>query len=61
MFQEKWRKSSYSAGNPAQCVEVGATSGLRGVRDSKNPKNEVLIFPEVRFSDFLRQVRGNFK
>jgi hypothetical protein len=29
-----WHKSSYSPENSA-CVEVGAASGLRGIRDTK--------------------------
>ncbi|MQA06987.1 MAG: DUF397 domain-containing protein [Pseudonocardiaceae bacterium] len=36
-----WRKSSYSgAGN--DCVEVAMTSGGAVVRDSKNPRTELL-------------------
>ncbi|XVV04087.1 DUF397 domain-containing protein [Actinosynnema sp. CA-248983] len=51
-----WRKSSRSTGNPNNCVEVGRAPGLRGVRDSKNPDGAVLIFPDRRFTDFLRHV-----
>jgi hypothetical protein len=30
-----WRTSSYSSGNPNNCVEVGVAPGRVGVRDSK--------------------------
>lgn len=54
-----WRKASRSTGNPSNCVEVGETTGLRAVRDSKNPDGPMLIFTEAQFDSFLHRVRGN--
>lgn len=36
-----WRKSSFSGSNGGNCVEVA--SGLRALRDSKNPGGPVLV------------------
>ncbi|MEU4820428.1 DUF397 domain-containing protein [Actinomadura citrea] len=39
----KWRKSSYSASNGGNCVELaGAADGV-AVRDSKDPDGPVLL------------------
>lgn len=40
----RWRKSSFSSGDPNNCVEVGLAPGRRAVRDSKNPDGPVLVF-----------------
>jgi hypothetical protein len=39
----RWRKSSYSAGNGGECVEVAHT--LDALRDSKNIAGPVLSVP----------------
>ncbi|WP_434439679.1 DUF397 domain-containing protein [Lentzea sp. E54] len=39
-----WRKSSRSAGNNGDCVEIGTDGrNLVAVRDSKNPELAVLV------------------
>jgi hypothetical protein len=39
----RWRKSSYSAGDNGDCVEVAHT--LDGLRDSKNPGVTLPVAP----------------
>ncbi|MFF8310787.1 DUF397 domain-containing protein [Streptomyces lydicus] len=53
-----WRKSSYSNGEGAECIEV--VDGLPGavpVRDSKNPHGPALVFPIGRWSSFIAAVK----
>ncbi len=55
--REVWRKSSYSAANGGNCVEVGkAPAGAVAIRDSKNP-GVSLTFPRDTWIDFLAEVR----
>ncbi|NGO68639.1 DUF397 domain-containing protein [Streptomyces boncukensis] len=54
-----WRKSSYSNGEGAECVEVAdGFPGAVPVRDSKNPQGPALLFPAEGWSSFLAAVRG---
>ncbi|MFI0407818.1 DUF397 domain-containing protein [Actinomadura sp. 3N508] len=39
----KWRKSSHSASNGGDCVELAGVSGVVAVRDSKDPDGPVLL------------------
>ncbi|WP_326581876.1 DUF397 domain-containing protein [Streptomyces sp. NBC_00481] len=49
-----WRKSSYSGGNSAECVEVSDDlPGLVPVRDSKNITGGVLVFEAAAWSRFV--------
>ncbi|WP_083983535.1 DUF397 domain-containing protein [Actinomadura hibisca] len=54
-----WRKSSRSAGQGTECVEVASLATSRGVaaRDSKDPSGPVLAFPSPAWSAFLSQVK----
>ncbi|WP_110943833.1 DUF397 domain-containing protein [Streptomyces niger] len=49
-----WRKSSYSGGNGANCVEIdtGRSVGVP-VRDSKNPQGPALIFGDAAWAAFI--------
>lgn len=52
----EWRKSSFSNGGNNACVEVRRETAATGVRDSKNPRDGLLTFPESswrRFRDAL--------
>lgn len=51
-----WRKSSRSGGNNGQCVEV--VSGVRAVRDSKNPNGGVLPLKGVAAAAFMTAVKA---
>ncbi len=53
----RWLKSSYSGDN-GNCVEVGATPAVTGVRDSKNADGPVLTFPTSRWAAFLAVSRA---
>jgi len=54
-----WRKSSHSAGNGGECVEVAKLhDGGRAVRDSKNPDGSVLRFTEAEWKAFLAGARA---
>ncbi|WP_435859168.1 DUF397 domain-containing protein [Streptomyces neyagawaensis] len=49
-----WRKSSYSGGNSAECVEVSDDlPGVVPVRDSKNPAGGVLLLGAAAWSAFV--------
>ncbi|RKS79683.1 uncharacterized protein DUF397 [Actinomadura pelletieri DSM 43383] len=39
----KWRKSTRSASNGGDCVELADVAGVVAVRDSKNPDGPVLL------------------
>ncbi|MDI3419772.1 DUF397 domain-containing protein [Streptomyces luteolus] len=54
-----WRKSSYSNGDGADCVEVrDDLPGLVPVRDSKNAEGPVLVFPAAAWGAFVHELRG---
>ncbi|MFI7093488.1 DUF397 domain-containing protein [Streptomyces lydicus] len=54
-----WRKSSYSNGEGAECIEVAdGHPGAVPVRDSKNPHGPALVFPASRWSSFIAAVKG---
>ncbi|MGP4115269.1 DUF397 domain-containing protein [Streptomyces sp. 4N509B] len=53
-----WRKSSYSNGGDATCVEVAdGFPGVMPVRDSKCPTGPALVFPANGWSSFVSAVR----
>ncbi len=54
-----WYKSSYS-GTAGNCVEVGILdgSGIRAVRDSKNPAGPTLTFTITEWCTFTAGVRA---
>ncbi|WP_310712937.1 DUF397 domain-containing protein [Streptomyces lydicus] len=55
-----WRKSTYSNGGDANCVEVAdGGSAVVPVRDSKDPDGPVLRFPAVAWSSFIAGVKGD--
>ena len=51
----KWRKSSHSAGNNGDCVELAYVSKLGAVRDSKNPNGPTLV---VDLAEFVQSVKA---
>ncbi|WP_309147843.1 DUF397 domain-containing protein [Streptomyces sp. NTH33] len=52
-------KSSYSAGDGGQCVEVADAGPAVYVRDSKRPDAAVLNVPADQWTEFVRMaVRG---
>ncbi|MCX5581967.1 DUF397 domain-containing protein [Streptomyces erythrochromogenes] len=48
-----WFKSSYSAGDGGECVEVANTVGSVHVRDSKNKAGATLSFDAERWATFV--------
>ncbi|MEV6119116.1 DUF397 domain-containing protein [Streptomyces sp. NPDC052077] len=49
-----WRKSRYSNGDGADCVEVAdGVPGVVPVRDSKDPGGAVLLVPAYAWTHFL--------
>lgn len=52
----RWFKSSYSAGQGTDCVEVAALRAQALVRDSKDPHGPVLGFDGTAWEAFLREV-----
>jgi hypothetical protein len=55
-----WFKSSYSAENATNCVEVANLhpTGRVGIRDSKNPDGPALTVPAAAFAAFLTTARS---
>jgi Domain of unknown function (DUF397) len=51
-----WRKSSYSGGTTANCVEVATGKGTILVRDSKSPQTPALRFDHAAWSQFLTRL-----
>jgi len=53
-----WRKSSYSGGS-GNCVEVaGNLPGAVGVRDSKDPDGQPLVFTTLAWLAFADRVKS---
>ncbi|MEV0957008.1 DUF397 domain-containing protein [Streptomyces sp. NPDC049951] len=50
----EWAKSSYSAGNGGDCVEVAATVGAVHVRDSKRAEGPSFAVGAEEWTAFLR-------
>jgi hypothetical protein len=53
-----WRKSSYSGGGGAQCVELASLPTGKAVRDSKNASGPMLIFDSGSMTAFLADVQS---
>jgi uncharacterized protein DUF397 len=53
-----WRKSSRSAGNGGNCVEVAVVAGFGAVRDSKNASGPVLAFGRQELNGLLVAVKA---
>lgn len=52
-----WRKSSYSDGQGADCVEVADNlPGIIPVRDSKTPEGPALVFPTRAWALFVESL-----
>lgn len=49
----EWFKSSYSASDSNDCVEVASTSGTVHVRDSKNADGPRLALTAGAWADFV--------
>lgn len=57
----EWRKSSYS-GTQSNCVEVGRSREVVGIRDTKDREGGHLAVPVSRFLDFIGAVKdGTFE
>ncbi|MEV0845891.1 DUF397 domain-containing protein [Streptomyces sp. NPDC049954] len=55
----RWRKSTYSNGEGAECLEVADPPvGPVPVRDSKNPTGPVLLFQGPAWSQFIESMAG---
>jgi hypothetical protein len=58
LIRATWRKSSYSGGS-GNCVEVtGNLPGAVGVRDSKDPRGQALVFTAAAWQAFAGQVKS---
>lgn len=53
-----WRKSTYSGGDGADCLEVAADlPGLTPIRDSKNPHGPKLAFRAEAWTAFVANLK----
>jgi hypothetical protein len=48
-----WFKSSYSAGNGGECVEVASWRGVAHLRDSKDPAGPMLSLAPDAWTEFV--------
>ena len=48
-----WRKSSYSDGAGNNCIEAAVFPTTVGVRDSKAPEGDALVFPIASWAAFV--------
>ncbi|MDT3398753.1 DUF397 domain-containing protein [Streptomyces sp. B1866] len=57
--ESAWFKSSYSAENGTNCVEVAdlTATGHVGIRDSKDRTGPALLVPADQFAAFIAHVR----
>ena len=54
----RWHKSTRSAGNGGECVEVADNlPGIVAVRDSKDPVGPVLTFTPAAWTTFINATR----
>ncbi|MBO4204829.1 DUF397 domain-containing protein [Micromonospora echinofusca] len=54
----QWRKSTRSAGNGGECVEVADNlADVVAVRDSKDPAGPVLTFTPTAWATFVHSTR----
>lgn len=51
LARAEWRKSRHS-GDQGACVEVARTPEVVGVRDSKNPRGQLLRFSPTAWAAF---------
>ncbi|MDT0446762.1 DUF397 domain-containing protein [Streptomyces johnsoniae] len=57
--EDQWRRSSYSADNGGQCVEVQAVGGaFVAVGDSKDRRRGAFVFEPDAWSSFVDAVKG---
>ena len=57
LSRAEWRKSSWSAGNGGDCVEVARNlPGVVAVRDSKDPAGPALVFAPDEWRAFTAGV-----
>jgi len=57
MSAQQWRKSSYSASNGGDCVEVARLPEGIGIRDSKNREHGRLTMPPAQFTALLARLK----
>ncbi|WP_067477495.1 DUF397 domain-containing protein [Actinomadura hibisca] len=53
-----WRKSSYSADNQGDCIELANASSIVAVRDSKDPEGPKLLLDRGDFRRFASTVKN---
>ncbi len=53
LSQAVWRKSTRSAGNGGNCVEVANLDDAVAVRDSKHPEGAALVFSRTEWATFV--------
>ena len=55
----RWRKSTRSAGNGGECVEIADNlPGVVAVRDSKDPHGPTLTFTPTAWTTFVRTIEA---
>ena len=55
----RWRKSSYSGGGTAECVELAEVGTKVNVRDSKNPDGPRLTMSHTSFTTLATKIKSN--
>jgi Domain of unknown function (DUF397) len=55
----RWRKSSYSGGGTAECVELAEIGATVTVRDSKNPYGPRLTMSRASFTTLVAKIKDD--
>ncbi|MFB9678839.1 DUF397 domain-containing protein [Streptosporangium vulgare] len=59
LAEATWTKSTRSASNGGECVEVaGLSGGRRAVRDSKDTTGPALVFTATEWTTFINGVKN---
>lgn len=53
-----WRKSSYSGGSGAECIEVASLRGAVAVRDSKDRQGATLTLSASAWHAFINEMKA---
>ena len=57
LYAGRWRKSSHSAVDNDDCVDVAVGDDVVAIRDSKDSVGPILMFPSATWSTFVAALK----